>query len=101
MSITARTVTAEIGGISLNTLVGAFECNDDVTPVTPALAKRIMLPMRKRWSFSLFVGLFVLSGLVAADHQEKKKATLVETRSEPRCYGLDCPPLPTAPNMAF
>jgi hypothetical protein len=60
-----------------------------------------MLPMGKNWLFSLFVGLFVLSGLVAADNQEKKRATLVETRSEPRCYGLDCPPWPTAPNMAF
>jgi hypothetical protein len=69
--------------------------------VTAALAKRIMLPMGRRWAFSLFVGLFLLSGLVAADHPGKKKATLVETRSKPRCYGLDCPPLPTAPNMAF
>src|SRR5260370_35357984 len=60
-----------------------------------------MLPMRKTWSFSLFLGLFVVSGLVAADDQGKKKATIVETRSEPRCYGLDCPPLPTAPLMAF
>src|SRR4029077_1620451 len=60
-----------------------------------------MLRMGKRWLFSLFLGLFVLSGLVAADNQEKKRATLVETRSEPHCYGLDCPPWPTTPNMAF
>jgi hypothetical protein len=60
-----------------------------------------MLPMPKTWSFSLFVGLFVVSGLVAADDQGRKKATLIETRSEPRCYGLDCPPLPAAPLMAF
>jgi hypothetical protein len=69
--------------------------------VIPALAKRIMFPMGKRRSFALFVGLFVLSGLVAANNQEKKKTTLVETRTEPRCYGLDCPPGPTAPNIAF
>lgn len=69
--------------------------------MTAALAKRIMLPMGRRWGFSLSVGLFLLSGLVAADNQEKRKATLVETHSEPRCYGLDCPPWPTAPNIAF
>jgi hypothetical protein len=69
--------------------------------VTPALAKCIMLPMGKRWLFSLVVVLFVSSGLVAADTQEKKKAILVETHSQPRCYGLDCPPWPTAPNIAF
>ncbi|HSZ62071.1 MAG TPA: hypothetical protein VK828_09745 [Terriglobales bacterium] len=49
----------------------------------------------------MFVGLFLLSGLVAADNQEKRKATLVETHSEPRSYGLDCPPWPTASNIAF
>ena len=69
--------------------------------MTLALAKCIMLSMGKRWSFCLFAGLFVLSGLVAADNQEKKKATLVETLSQPRCHGLDCPPWPTAPNIAF
>ena len=57
--------------------------------------------MGKSWLFSLSVGLFVVSGLVAADSQGTKKATLVETHSEPRCNGLDCPPWPTAPNIAF
>ena len=60
-----------------------------------------MLPMGKRWAFSLLVSLFVLGALVEADNRETKKATLVETRSERRCYGLDCPPWPTAPLVAF
>ena len=65
-------------------------------------AKRIMFAMCRSWSYSLSVSLFLLTGLVAADNQEKKKATLVETHSEPRCHGLDCPPWPpTAPNIAF
>jgi hypothetical protein len=34
--------------------------------------------MGRRWAFSLLVGLFLLSGLVAAENQEKRKATLVE-----------------------
>jgi len=72
-----------------------------IAPVAIALAKRILLPMGRRLTFSLFMGLFLLSGLVAADNHEKRKATLVETHSEPRCYGLDCPPWPIAPTIAF
>ena len=73
----------------------------DIAPVTAALAKRMILPLSRRLAFSLFVGLFLSSGLVAADNQERKKATLVETHSRPSCYGLDCPPWPTAPSIAF
>jgi hypothetical protein len=73
----------------------------DLAPVTASRAMRIILPMRGRLAFSLFVGLFFLSGLVAADDLGKRKATLVETHSKPGCYGLDCPPWPTAPNIAF
>jgi hypothetical protein len=80
--------------------VFALVCRD-IAPVTAALAKRIMLSLSGRLAFSLLVGLFLLIGLVAADSQEKRKATLVETHSEPRCYGLDCPPWPAAPNIAF
>jgi hypothetical protein len=47
------------------------------------------------------LSVFFLSGLLAADNREKKKATLLETHSRPRCYGLDCPPFATAPNIAF
>src|SRR5205085_12140383 len=60
-----------------------------------------VLPATRRLTFSLFVGLFFLSGLVAAGSQEPRKATLVETQSEPRCHGLDCPPWSNAPNIAF
>jgi hypothetical protein len=31
----------------------------------------------------------------------QQKATLVEARSTPRCYGLDCPPFPVPPELDF
>jgi hypothetical protein len=52
-------------------------------------------------TFPLFLTLLVCSGLMVANGPETKKATLVEALSNPRCYGLDCPPLPTAPQIAF
>jgi hypothetical protein len=49
----------------------------------------------------LLVSLSLLTELISADSSEKKKAILVETHSAPRCYGLDCPPWPTPPDLDF
>ena len=35
------------------------------------------------------------------DKRTPEQATLLEAVSKPRCYGLDCPPWPTPPNIAF
>ena len=36
-----------------------------------------------------------------ANTAEGQKAILVEVRSTPRCYGLDCPPFPVPPELDF
>ena|ERR1700692_2646419 len=37
----------------------------------------------------------------SARGSEKRRATLIEVHSQPRCYGLDCPPWPVQPELAF
>lgn len=42
----------------------------------------------------LLLSLVLLSGQSPADKPQKQAAILVEAQIAPRCYGLDCPPLP-------
>jgi hypothetical protein len=51
----------------------------------------------------LLLALVFLSGVLSASANtpEKKSAILVEAYPTPRCYGLDCPPWPTPPDMNF
>jgi hypothetical protein len=58
-------------------------------------------PMASRRALWLLVSLFLLTEVISADNSERKKAILVETHSAPRCYGLDCPPWPTSPDLDF
>jgi hypothetical protein len=64
------------------------------------VANRI-LPMQLRRVLWLLVSLSFVTQLISADNSEKKKAILVEAYPAPRCYGLDCPPWHTPPNLDF
>ncbi len=57
--------------------------------------------VQQTWLRALLVVPFLLGGLLPGDKRTPQEATLVEAVSKPRCYGLDCPPWPTPPNIAF
>ncbi len=67
-------------------------------PVRPQVHN---IHVQETWLRALLVVPFLLSGLLAGDKPIPQEATLVEAVSKPRCYGLDCPPWPAPPNIAF
>ena len=47
------------------------------------------------------VSVYSHSGQDSESTSKTQKAILVEVRSTPRCYGLDCPPFPVPPELDF
>jgi hypothetical protein len=49
----------------------------------------------------LTTALIFFSGTTLADKPDKKTAILIDAYTEPRCYGLDCPPWPVPEDGSF